>query len=72
MANRDPAEGRVRFHGRGPLALRLRRHARKVPELIDQAGGSNVRVLGAPVDLIPAAAPRPGLRNRVLAEAVIL
>jgi len=102
----------LRFHGRGPLALRLRRHAREVRDLIDQAGGSNVRVfgsvatgaeragsdidllfdmgapmglmelgtlerrlselLGAPVDLIPAAALRPDLRDRVLAEAVAL
>jgi predicted nucleotidyltransferase len=102
----------LRFHGRGPLALRLRRHAREVRDLIDQAGGSNVRVfgsvatgaeragsdidllfdmgapmglmelgtlerrlselLGAPVDLIPAAALRPDLRDRVLAEAVTL
>jgi uncharacterized protein len=102
----------LRFHGRGPLALRLRRHAREVRELIDQAGGSNVRVfgsvatgtehvgsdidllfdmstpmglmelgalerrlsdlLGAPVDLIPTAALRPDLRDRVLAEAVTL
>ena len=37
----------LRFHGRGPLALRLRRHAREVRELIDQAGGSNVRVFGS-------------------------
>ena len=102
----------LRFHGRGPLALRLRRHAREVRDLIDQAGGGNVRVfgsvatgaeragsdidllfdmgapmglvelgtlerrlsvlLGAPVDLIPAAALRPDLRDRVLAEAVAL
>ena len=102
----------LRFHGRGPLALRLRRHAREVREPIDQAGGSNVRVfgsvatgteqaasdidllfdmdtpmglmelgalerrlselLGADVDLIPAAALRPDLRGRVLAEAVTL
>lgn len=102
----------LRFHGRGPLALRLRRHAREVRDLIDQAGGSNVRVFGsvatgaeragsdidllfdmgapmglmelgtlerrlsellsAPVDLIPAAALRPDLRDRVLAEAVAL
>jgi len=102
----------LRFHGHGQLALRLRRHAREVRDLIDQAGGSNVRVfgsvatgaeragsdidllfdmgapmglmelgtlerrlsvlLGAPVDLIPAAALRPDLRDRVLAEAVTL
>ena len=102
----------LRFHGRGPLALRLRRHAREVRELIGHAGGSNVRVfgsvasgaeragsdidllfemgtpmglmelgelerrlsevLGAPVDLIPAASLRPDLRARVLAEAVTL
>ena len=102
----------LRFHGRGPLALRLRQHAREVRELIDQAGGSNVRVfgsvatgteqtrsdidllfdmgtpmslmelgalerrlselLGAPVDLIPAASLRPDLRDLVLAEAVTL
>ena len=102
----------LRFHGRGPLALRLRRHAREVRALIDQAGGSNVRVfgslatgdehagsdidllfdmgtpmslmelgalerrlselLGAPVDLIPAAALRPDLCDRVLAQAVSL
>ena len=102
----------LRFHGRGPLAFRLRRHAREVRDLIDQAGGSNVRVfgsvatgaeragsdidllfdmgapmglmelgtlerrlsvlLGAPVDLIPAAALRPDLRDRVLAAAVTL
>jgi predicted nucleotidyltransferase len=102
----------LRFHGRGRLALRLRQYAREVRELIDQAGGSNVRVfgsvatgaeragsdidllfdmgtpmslmelgalerrlselLGAPVDLIPAAALRPDLRDLVLAEAVTL
>ena len=102
----------LRFHGHGPLALRLRRHAREVRDLIDQAGGGNVRVfgsvatgaeragsdidllfdmgapmglmelgtlerrlsvlLGAPVDLIPAAALRPDLRDRVLAAAVTL
>ena len=102
----------LRFHGRGPLALRLRRHAREVRELIHQAGGSNVRVfgsvatgtehagsdidllfdmgtamglmelgtlerrlselLGTDVDLIPASALRPDLRDRVLAEAVAL
>lgn len=102
----------LRFQGRGPLGLRLRRHAREVRELVDQAGGSNVRVfgsvasgaehagsdidllfdmsipmglmelgalerrlselLGADVDLIPAAALRPDLRDRVLAEAVML
>jgi hypothetical protein len=102
----------LRFHGRGPLAVRVRRHAREVRDLIDQAGGSNVRVfgsvatgaeragsdidllfdmgtpmglmelgalerrlselLGAPVDLIPTAALRPDLRDRVLAEAVTL
>jgi hypothetical protein len=102
----------LRFHGRGPLALRLRRHAREIRDLIDQHGGSNVRVfgsvatgaehagsdidllfdmgtpmglmelgalerrlselLGAPVDLIPSAALRPDLRDRVLAEAVTL
>ncbi len=37
----------LRFHGRGPLALRLRRHAREVRALIDEAGGSNVRVFGS-------------------------
>ena len=37
----------LRFHGRGPLALRLRRHAREVRDLIDQAGGTNVRVFGS-------------------------
>ena len=102
----------LRFHGRGPLALRLRGHGREVRALIDRAGGSNVRVigsvatgdehagsdidllfdmgtpmglmelgalerrlselLGAPVDLIPAAALRPDLRDRVLAQAVSL
>ena len=102
----------LRFHGRGPLARRLRRHAREVRELIDQAGGSNVRVfgsvatgtehagsdidllfdmgtpmglmelgtlerrlselLGADVDLIPAATLRPDLCDRVLTEAVAL
>ena len=102
----------LRFHGRGLLALRLRRHAREVRELIDQAGGGNVRVfgsvamgtehvgsdidllfdmgtpmglmelgtlerrlselLGADVDLIPAATLRPDLRDRVLTEAVAL
>ena len=102
----------LHFHGRGPLAQRLRRHAREVRELIDQAGGSNVRVfgsvatgteqagsdidllfdmgtpmglmelgtlerrlselLGADVDLIPAATLRLDLRDRVLAEAVAL
>ena len=102
----------LRFHGRGLLARRLRRHAREVRELIDQAGGSNVRVfgsvatgtehagsdidllfdmgtpmglmelgtlerrlselLGADVDLIPAATLRPDLCDRVLTEAVAL
>jgi len=102
----------LRFHGGGPLALRLRRHGREVRELIDRAGGGNVRVfgsvatgaeharsdidllfdmgtpmglmelgalearlaelLGADVDLIPAATLRPDLRDRVLAEAVAL
>jgi predicted nucleotidyltransferase len=102
----------LRFHGRGPLAQRLRRHAREVRELVERAGGSNVRVFGsvatgtehdesdidllfdmgtpiglmelgklerrlselldADVDLIPAAALRPDLRDRVLAEAVAL
>lgn len=102
----------LRFHGRGPLALRLRQYSREVRGLIDEAGGSNVRVfgsvatgteqtdsdidllfdmgtpmslmelgalerrlselLGAPVDLIPAAALRPDLRDLVLAEAVSL
>ena len=102
----------LRFHGRGPVALRLRKHAREVRELIDEGGGSNVRVfgsvatgteqtssdidllfdmgtpmslmelgklerrlselLGAPVDLIPAASLRPDLRDLVLAEAVTL
>jgi hypothetical protein len=102
----------LRFHGRGPLAVRLRRHAREVRELIAQAGGSNVRVFGsvatggegagsdidllfdmgtpmslmelgalerrlaellsAEVDLIPASALRPDVRDRVLAEAVTL
>jgi hypothetical protein len=37
----------LRFHGHGPLALRLRRHAREVRGLIDRAGGSNVPVFGA-------------------------
>ena len=37
----------LRFHGRSPLALRLRRHSREVRHLIDQAGGSNVRVFGS-------------------------
>ena len=102
----------LRFHGRGPLAQQIRRHAREVRDLIGQAGGSNVRVfgsvatgaehagsdidllfdmgtpmglmelgalerllselLGADVDLIPTAALRPDLRDRVLAEAVTL
>jgi len=102
----------LRFHGRGRLARRVRRHAREVRELIDKAGGSNVRVfgsvatgtehagsdidllfdmgtpmglmelgtlerrlselLGADVDLIPAATLRPDLRDRVLTEAVAL
>ena len=102
----------LRFHGRSPLALRLRRHSREVRHLIDQAGGSNVRVfgsvatgaehagsdvdllfdmgtpmglieigalerrlselLGASVELVPASALRPDLRDRVLAEAVPL
>ena len=90
----------------------MRRHSREVRELIDQAGGSNLRVfgsvatgtehagsdidllfdmgtpiglmelgtlerrlselLGADVDLIPAATLRPDLRDRVLADAVAL
>ena len=37
----------LRFHGRGPLALRLRRHASEVRDLVERAGGSNVRVFGS-------------------------
>ena len=37
----------LHFHGRGPLAQRLRRHAREVRQLVDQAGGSNLRVCGS-------------------------
>ena len=102
----------LRFHGRSPLAMQLRRQAREVRRLIGEAGGNHVRVfgsvatgtehegsdidllfdmgtpmglmelgalerrlselLGAPVDLIPSAALRPDLRDRVLAQAVPL
>ena len=113
MGRSQPEVSRLlRFHGRGPLAPRLRQHAREVRELIDHAGGSNVRVfgsvatgtehagsdidllfdmdtamsltelgvlerrlselLGTHVDLIPASALRPDLRERVLAEVVAL
>ncbi|MDQ1307217.1 MAG: uncharacterized protein QG671_3049 [Actinomycetota bacterium] len=37
----------LRFNGRGPLALRLRRNAREVRRLIGQAGGGHVRVFGS-------------------------
>lgn len=37
----------LRFHGRGPLAVKLRRHARDVRRLIGESGGSNVRVFGS-------------------------
>jgi predicted nucleotidyltransferase len=102
----------LRFNGRGPLAVRLRRNAREVRRVIGAAGGGQVRVfgsvatgsehagsdidllfdmgtplglmelgalerrlselVGASVDLIPSAALRPDLRERVLAEAVPL
>ncbi|MDQ6895469.1 MAG: nucleotidyltransferase domain-containing protein [Actinomycetota bacterium] len=102
----------VRFHGTSPLALRLRRRAGQVRQLVAEAGGGHVRVfgslatgrdgpdsdvdllfamgeplslmelgrleqrlvalIGAPVDLVPEAAIRAGLRERVLAEAIVL
>ena len=37
----------LRFHGRSPLAMRLRRQAREVRRLIGYAGGSHVRVFGS-------------------------
>lgn len=37
----------LRFHGTGPLARRLRKHRRPVLDLIEAAGGSNVRVFGS-------------------------
>ena len=102
----------LRFHGRSPLGMRLRKRAIEVRRLVAEAGGSNVRVfgsvatgsdqqdsdidllfsmtrplsllelgslerqigdlLGAEVDLVPEAALRPDLRERVLSEAVPL
>lgn len=37
----------LRFHGRSPLARRLRAHASEIRRLIADAGGSNVRVFGS-------------------------
>lgn len=102
----------LRFNGRSPLGMRLRKRATEVRQLVANAGGSNVRVfgsvakgsdqpesdidllfsmthplsllelgslerqigdlLGAEVDLVPEAAIRPDLRERVLSEAVLL
>ena len=102
----------LRFNGRSPLGMRLRKRATEVRQLVANAGGSNVRVfgsvakgsdqpesdidllfsmthplsllelgslerqigdlLGAKVDLVPEAAIRPDLRERVLSEAVLL
>lgn len=36
----------VRFHGRSPPAMKLRRRAREARALIGQSGGSHVRVFG--------------------------
>jgi len=102
----------LRFHGRSPLGMRLRKRAIEVRRLVAEAGGSNVRVfgsvatgsdqqdsdidllfsmtrplsllelgslerqigdlLGAEVDLVPEAALRQDLRDRVLSDAVPL
>lgn len=102
----------LRFHGRSPLGMRLRKRAIEVRRLVAEAGGSDVRVfgsvatgsdqegsdidllfsmarplsllelgslerqigdlVGAEVDLVPEAALRPDLRDRVLSEAVPL
>ena len=35
----------LRFHGRSPLGMRLRKRAIEVRRLVAEAGGSNVRVL---------------------------
>lgn len=37
----------LRFHGRSPLAMRLRRNASEVKNLIAAEGGRNVRVFGS-------------------------
>ncbi len=102
----------LRFHGTSPLGRRLRGNARRVRQIVAEAGGGRVRVfgsvatgqdrpdsdvdllftmgrplslmelgrleqrlvevIGAPVDLLPDVALRPDLRQRVLAEALVL
>lgn len=102
----------LHFHGRSPLARRLRAQAPAIRRLIRQSGGSQVRVFGSlatgtdhptsdvdllftmghpmsllelgrlesriaelvgvPVDLVPESSLRPDLRERVIAEAVLL
>ena len=37
----------LRFHGRSPLGMRLRKRAIEVRRLVAEAGGSNVRVFGS-------------------------
>lgn len=102
----------IRFHGTGPLARKLRAHREEVIRIIEEAGGSNVRVFGSvatgkeregsdidlmftmrspmslfdlsrlelaledalnvEVDLVPDTTFRPGIRDRVHAEAALL
>lgn len=102
----------LRFHGTSALAHRVRKHRAEISKLVEEAGGSNVRVfgsvaegtddgesdvdllftkggrlglmglsaleneisdlIGAPVDLMPESAVRPGIRERVLKQAVPL
>jgi len=37
----------LHFHGTSPLALRLRRQANRIRQLVSDAGGRNVRVFGS-------------------------
>ncbi len=37
----------LHFHGVGPLARRLRKHAAEIRQIVAAAGGSNVRVFGS-------------------------
>lgn len=37
----------LRFHGRSPLARRLRHHAGSIRDLVAEAGGTRVRVFGS-------------------------
>lgn len=102
----------LRFHGKSPLARRVRARRTEILELIGAAGGRQVRVfgslaegedgpesdvdllaafsepiglmglsrleaaleglLGTKVDLIPESSIRPGIRDRVLGQAVPL